>query len=78
MTKSQDLFNVMSELLHHQSVDDVMPVLITASARALVMDAEGDIKKLAISHLQFCTLLQEQINDMWEQDAAEARGATRQ
>ena len=76
--KGELLFIEISRLLHRQPVDDVMPVLITAVARAIVIDAQGDIDKLDQSFTKFVRLTQGQIGDMINQDMDEAREATKQ
>ena len=79
MTSEKDkLFKDMSELLHKKPVDDVIPILITASARALVTDAGIDMEKLARNFRKFTTLLEIQVTEMVDEDAEEAKGATRQ
>ena len=72
------LFKDMSDLLHKKPVDDVIPMLITVSARALVTNAGIDMQKLARNFRKFITLLEIQVTDMVDEDAKEAKEATRQ
>ena len=72
------LFKDVSELFHKKPVEDVIPILITASARALVTDAGIDMEKLARNYNKFCNLLRDQMTDMVDEDAKQAREATRQ
>ena len=72
------LFLAMSGAMHGHPVEDVIPVLITASARALITDAGIDGKKLMHNYFRFCALLQSQIDDMVEEDDKLARESTRQ
>jgi hypothetical protein len=74
---SAELFIEVSRLLHRKPVDDVMPVLITAVARALVLDGEGDMKKLSLNYLKFCNMVHEQMGDMIAQDLSESERATK-
>jgi hypothetical protein len=76
--KRMDMFFAISELLHAQPVDEVIPVLITASARALIVDANGDLDKLENNFNKFCSLVHSSMGDMMNQDLDEAREATKQ
>ena len=73
-----DLFYAISEVLSAQPVEEVIPVLITASARALIMDANGDLNALEKQFNKFCALVHAMIGDMMNQDLDEARDATKQ
>jgi hypothetical protein len=72
------LFFAVSKAMHGYSVDDVIPVLITASARALVDDAGANLERLAIQFARFSMLLKDQIHEMVEEDEKLARESTRQ
>ena len=76
--QSVKLFLAMSEAMHGYPVEMVIPILITASARALVDDAGLDMKKLSDGYDKFNVLLRNQITDMLDEDARQAREATRQ
>jgi hypothetical protein len=78
MKPKDDLFNKISALLNRQPTDDVIPILITAAARALVIDANGDLDKLRRQYDKFCTMTAAQVTDMLTQDLDEAREATKQ
>ena len=77
-SEKDKLFKDVSDLFHKKPVEDVIPILITASARALVTDAGIDMEKLSRNYSRFCTLLSSQITDMVDEDAKEAEKATRQ
>ena len=77
-SEKDKLFKDVSDLFHKKPVEDVIPILITASARALVTDAGIDMEKLSRNYNKFCNLLRDQITDMVDEDAKEAEKATRQ
>ena len=77
-SEKDKLFKSVSDLFHRKPVEDVIPILITASARCLVTDAGTDIEKLSRSYNKFCSLLSGQIADMLDEDMKEAEKATRQ
>ena len=72
------LFLALGEAMHGHPVENVIPVLITASARALITDAGVDHERLARNYDKFCRLMLDQIDDMVEDDDKQAREATRQ
>ena len=72
------LFEGMSKLLNAYPVDEVIPVLITAAARSLILDANGDLDVLRAQLPRFCRILHDQVLDMMEEDLDEAREATKQ
>ena len=78
ISEKDKLFKDVSELFHGKRVEDVIPSLITASARALVTDAGLDMQKLSRNYSKFCNLLRDQITDMVDEDSKEAEKATRQ
>ena len=78
VSEKDKLFKDVSELFHKKPVEDVIPILITASARALVTDAGLDMQKLSRNYSKFCNLLRDQITDMVDEDSKEAEKATRQ
>ena len=78
VSEKDKLFKSVSDLFHRKPVEDVIPILITASARALVTDAGIDMEKLSRNYNKFCNLLRDQITDMVDEDAKEAEKATRQ
>ena len=78
MTNKDDLFIEMARLLFRKPIDEVMPVLITAVARALVLDANGDMDALERQFFRFAELTRSQMADMICQDLDEAREATKQ
>ena len=78
ISEKDKLFKDVSELFHKKPVEDVIPILITASARALVTDAGLDMQKLSRNYSKFCNLLRDQITDMVDEDSKEAEKATRQ
>ena len=65
---SEPLFEAVGKLLDGQATDDVIPALITLSARALVQDADGNIDKLSTLLLRFCRLMENESADMLEGD----------
>ena len=77
-SEKDKLFKDVSDLFHKKPVEDVIPILITASARALVTDAGIDMEKLSRNYSKFCALLSSQITDMVDEDDKQAREATRQ
>lgn len=77
-SEKDKLFKDVSDLFHKKPVEDVIPILITASARALVTDAGIDMEKLARNYNKFTALLAAQVTDMVDEDAKEAEKATRQ
>ena len=77
-TEKDKLFKDLASLLHRKPVEDVIPVLITASARCLVTDAGMDMQKLAHNYNRFVELLASQVTDMADEDAKQAEEATRQ
>lgn len=64
----EPLFTALGRLLDGQPSDDVIPTLITVSARALVQDAEGNIDKLSTLLLRFYRLMENEAADMLESD----------
>ena len=78
VSEKDKLFKDMSDLFHKKPVDDVIPILITASARCLVTNAGADMEKLARQFRKFITLLEIQVTDMVDEDAKQAKEATRQ
>jgi hypothetical protein len=62
------LFVEVGRLLDGKPSDDVIPTLITLSARALVQEADGDIDKLSTLLLRFCRLIENEAADMLEGD----------
>ena len=77
-SEKDKLFKDVSDLFHRKPVEDVIPILITASARCLVTDAGLDMQKLSRNYSKFCNLLRDQITDMVDEDSKEAEKATRQ
>ena len=77
-SEKDKLFKAVSDLFHKKPVEDVIPILITASARALVTDAGLDTEKLSRSYSKFSALLRDQITSMLDEDMREAEEATRQ
>ena len=78
VSEKDKLFRDVSDLFHKKPVEDVIPILITASARALVTDAGLDMQKLSRNYSKFCDFLRDQITDMVDEDSKEAEKATRQ
>jgi hypothetical protein len=78
VSEKDKLFKAVAELFHRKPVEDVIPILITASARCLVTDAGADMEKLSHNYIKFCDLLRDQITDMVDEDDKQAREATRQ
>ena len=78
ISEKDKLFKDVSELFHGKPVEDVIPILITASARCLVTDAGIDMQKLSRNYSKFCNLLRDQITDMVDEDDKQAQEATRQ
>ena len=78
INEKDKLFKDVSDLFHKKPVEDVIPILITASARALITDAGLDMEKLARNYNKFTALLAAQVTDMVDEDAKEAEKATRQ
>lgn len=72
------LFLAISQAVHGHDLDEVIPILITASARALVDDAGGNREKLAIQFARFSMMVKDQIREMAEEDERLARESTRQ
>jgi hypothetical protein len=68
----------MARVLSGQPINDVIPILITTSARCLVDCSQGDTAQLEKDYTQFCEMVQDQMRDMLEWDEAEAREATKQ
>ena len=64
----EPLFETVGKLLDGQPNDDVVPALITLSARALVEEAGSDYDALAKHVQKFCSLLTNQAVDMWKED----------
>lgn len=61
-----ELFDKMANVMTGQDNETLVPILITASARALVIEAGGDIDKLSTLLLKFCRLVQNEASDMLE------------
>ena len=62
------LFVEVGRLLDGKPQEDVIPTLITLSARTLVQEADGDINKLSTLLLRFCRLMENEAADMLEGD----------
>ena len=60
----EPLFAAIGRLLDGQPTEDVVPTLITLSARALVQEADGDFNRLSTLLVRFCRLLENQAADM--------------
>jgi hypothetical protein len=65
---AEPLFVAVGRLLDGKPSDDVVPILITIAARALVQEADGNIDKLSTLLLRFCRLLENEAADMLEGD----------
>ena len=78
MTNKTDLFSKLAKLLERQPEDDVIPLLITACARALIQDADGDLDKLTRQLVRFNIILTGQVRDMMTEDLDDAARATKQ
>jgi hypothetical protein len=63
-----DLFEEMAQLLHEKRTDEVVPVLITAAARALVIESRGELDRLSTLLIRFCRLLENEAADMIQDD----------
>ena len=61
-----ELFNAISSVITGQPIDAVIPILITASARALSDEADGNIDKLSTLLLRFCRLVENEAADMMD------------
>jgi hypothetical protein len=61
-----ELFDKMANVMTGQDNETLVPILITASARALVLEADGDIDKLSTLLIKFCRLVQNEASDMLE------------
>ena len=68
----------IGRLLDKHSTDDVIPVLITLSARALLDDAGGNMLAMEARYERFCELLQDDMKIMLAFEVAEASEATKQ
>jgi hypothetical protein len=73
-----EIFKRIAEAVEHQPTEEVIPVLITASARALADDAEGDVNLLSTLLLKFCRLVENNAVEMLEENNREAGQATKQ
>ena len=65
---NEPLFVEVGRLLDGKAREDVVPTLMTLSARALVQEADGDIDKLSTLLLRFCRLMENEAADMLEGD----------
>jgi len=65
------LFDEARKLFDQKPIKDVMPVLITAVARALVLDAGGDTVQLALLTAKFYAILVNQMDDMLNEGKGE-------
>ena len=66
---AEDIFEKVGKLLDGKPSDDVIPALITLSARALVDEAEGSVALLAKLLTRFYGLLENEAADMLESDS---------
>ena len=64
----EPLFVEVGTLLDGKPSEDVIPTLITLSARALVQEADGDNNQLSTLLLRFCRLMENEATDMLEGD----------
>ena len=69
LSNSDRLFEAMAAVLEGQLNDDVIPILITASARALVTGAGGEPSELSKLLLKFCFLVQGEAVEMLRRDS---------
>jgi hypothetical protein len=63
---NDDLLEAVKRVITGQSNDQVIPVLLVAIARALVIDADGDPERLEQLGEKFCALLSDSARDMME------------
>jgi hypothetical protein len=62
----RSIFHEIASAIDDKPIDEVMPVLITASARLLVIQADGDMNRLSTLLLKFCRIVQNEAADMME------------
>ena len=60
----ETMLKKIEKIFHNKTSEEVIPVLIVASARALVLDADGDADKLEALGEKFCALLADTATDM--------------
>ena len=62
----EPLFVEVGRLLDGKPTNEIIPILITITARALSDEANGDIDKLSTLLLRFCRFLENEAADMLE------------
>ena len=63
---TEPLFVAVGQLLDGKPSEDVIPTLVTLSARALAQESGGDMDKLSTLLLKFCRLVENESADMVE------------
>ncbi len=64
-TKGREaLMEAIGKVIVGQATDELIPVLIVASARTLALEADGDAARLEALGEKFCRLLQDTAEDM--------------
>lgn len=69
--RDEALFLEARKLFDRKPIDEVMPVLITAVARALVIEADGDTVKISLLVAKFYAILTDQITSMLDEGEGE-------
>ena len=64
----EPLFEELKKILTGLDNDDVIPVLIVAAARALVLMADGDSFRLDAGIAKFHALMNEQAQEMFKEE----------
>ena len=62
---NEPLFKALEALLHDHANDEVVPLLVVAAARAIVVEANGDFDKMSTFLLKFFTLTLNQATEMF-------------
>ncbi len=58
------MLRALTKVFVGKPIDEIIPVLIVASARALVIEADGDEERLETLGERFCNMMQETAEDM--------------
>ena len=68
LVEDEALFKAVSKVLTNQPIDEVIPVLVVATARAMVLEADGDRERLQDLGARFCSLLAKTTLDMFDEE----------
>lgn len=73
MMSDRETMKEMERVLGGKPIDEVAPILVVAVARALVLEANGDVEELRFLVSKFSVHLVNAVNDMMHEGDGETR-----